>query len=263
MIFYVDDLKREIRIALDQNMNSAPLLDVGDIDTLSLDDIIESKIEDAARLVMRDAPLHLLDGGKAFGESIHWYSREGVGGGYIALPTDFLRLVSFQMSDWSYPVNVAITEDHPLYPLQSSRYAGIKGNPQRPVVALSTQPIGLVLEFYSCEAGEGVYVKRATYLPIPKIYPVLVEDKGKFNSLSAVRSAYPNGGKEGDYVYVDGVIYVWDKAKSDWVLYIAEIVFSEKLKSSVVYYAAYLTALSIGNGDLATVLLNTSKELMQ
>lgn len=214
MIFNVDDLKREIRIALDQNMNSTPLLDVGDIDTLSLDDIIESKIEDAARLVMRDAPLHLLDGGKAFGESIRWFSREGVGGGYIALPSDFLRLVSFQMSDWSYPVNVAITEDHPLYPLQSSRYAGIKGNPQRPVVALSSQPIGLVLEFYSCEAGEGVYVKRATYLPIPKI----------------------NGG---------------------------QIIFSEKLKSSVVYYAAYLTALSIGNGDLATVLLNTSKELMQ
>lgn len=214
MVFYVDDLKREIRIALDQNMNSTPLLDVGDIDTLSLDDIIESKIEDAARLVMRDAPLHLLDGGKAFGESIKWFSREGVGGGYIALPSDFLRLVSFQMSDWSYPVNVAITEDHPLYPLQSSRYAGIKGNPQRPVVALSSQPIGLVLEFYSCEAGEGVYVKRATYLPIPKL----------------------NGG---------------------------QIIFSEKLKSSVVYYAAYLTALSIGNGDLATVLLNTSKELMQ
>lgn len=214
MVFYVDDLKREIRIALDQNMNSTPLLDVGDIDTLSLDDIIESKIEDAARLVMRDAPLHLLDGGKAFGESIKWFSREGVGGGYIALPSDFLRLVSFQMSDWSYPVNVAITEDHPLYPLQSSRYAGIKGNPQRPVVALSSQPIGLVLEFYSCEAGEGVYVKRATYLPIPKI----------------------DGG---------------------------QIIFSEKLKSSVVYYAAYLTALSIGNGDLATVLLNTSKELMQ
>lgn len=214
MIFKVDDLKREIRIALDQNMNSKPLLDIGDIDTLSLDDIIVSKIEDAARLVMRDAPLHLLDGGKAFGESIHWFSREGVGGGYIALPSDFLRLVSFQMSDWSYPVNVAITEDHPLYPLQSSRYAGIKGNPQKPVVALSTQPIGLVLEFYSCEAGEGVYVKRATYLPIPKI----------------------EGG---------------------------QIIFSEKLKSSVVYYAAYLTALSIGNGDLATVLLNTSKELMQ
>ena len=214
MVFNVDDLKREIRIALDQNMNSSPLLDIGDIDTLSLDDIIESKIEDAARLVMRDAPLHLLDGGKAFGESIHWFSREGVGGGYIALPSDFLRLVSFQMSDWSYPVNVAITEDHPLYPLQSSRYAGIKGNPQRPVVALSSQPIGLVLEFYSCEAGEGVYVKRATYLPIPKI----------------------DGG---------------------------QIIFSEKLKSSVVYYAAYLVALSIGNGDLATVMLNTSKELMQ
>lgn len=259
----IENIKRDIRIALDQNMVSTQLISTADIDTLTLDDIIESKIEDAARLVMRDAPLHLLDGGKAFGESISWFSREGIGGGYIRLPSDFLRLVSFQMSDWSYPVNIAITEDHPLYPLQSSRYAGIKGNPQRPVVALSSQPIGLVLEFYSCSAGEGVYVKRATYLPIPKIYPVLVNDKGKYGSLSAVRSAYPNGGEEGDYVYVDGVIYVWDKATSDWVLYIAEITFSEKLRPAIIYYAAYLTALSIGNGDLATVLLNTSKELMQ
>jgi hypothetical protein len=194
-------------------MVSTQLLSTGDIDTLSLDDIIESKIEDAARLVMRDAPLHLLDGGISFGESIHWFSREGIGGGYIALPEDFLRLVSFQMSDWSYPVTTAITEDHPMYPLQSSRFAGVRGNPQKPVVAIIAE-FPLLLEFYSCEAGAGTSIKRAKYLPMPKI--------------------------ENGYIKI-----------------------CEKLRPATIYYIAYLTALTIGNGDLAAVMLNTSKELMQ
>lgn len=214
MIFSVDDIKRDVRIALDQNNSSTPLLDTGDIDTLTLEEIIESKIEDAARVVTRDAAHYLLDGGKAFGESVRWDVREGYGSGSILLPDDFLRLVSFQMSDWSYPVLNAITEDNPIYALQHSRYGGVRGNPQKPIVALSQQPIGLVLEFFSCAAGENTFVKRATYMPIPKI--------------------------------TDG-----------------EITISEKLKPAVVYYTAYLAALSIGSGDLAATLLNASKELMQ
>lgn len=169
MTYDIENIKRDVRIALDQNMVSTQLLSTGDIDTLSLNDIIESKIADAARVIMRDAAHHLLDGGVAFGDSIEWFSREGIGGGSILLPSDFLRLVSFQMSDWSRAVTMAITEDNPLYELQSSRYGGVRGNPQKPVVAITQQPIGLVLEFYSCTAGEGVNVKRATYLPIPKI----------------------------------------------------------------------------------------------
>lgn len=214
MIFKVDDIKRDVRIALDQNNSSTPLLDTGDIDTLTLEEIIESKIEDAARVVTRDAAHYLLDGGKAFGESVRWDVREGYGSGSILLPDDFLRLVSFQMSDWSYPVIDVITEDNPIYALQHSRYGGVRGNPQKPIVALSQQPIGLVLEFFSCAAGENTFVKRATYMPIPKI-----TDR--------------------------------------------DITISEKLKPAVVYYTAYLAALSIGNGDLAATLLNTSKELMQ
>lgn len=209
----IENIKRDVRIALDQNMVSTQLLSTGDIDTLSLDDIIESKIIEAARLVTRDAPLYLLDGGSSFGESIHWFSREGFGGGYIVLPTDFLRLVAFQMSDWDYPVTTAITEDSPLYPLQSSRYGGVRGNPQNPVVAIISE-YPLLLEFYSCTAGAGVSVKRAKYIPYPKI---------------------ENG----------------------------QLTFCEKLRPAIIYYTAYLTALTIGNGDAATAMLNTSKELMQ
>ena len=44
MIYDVNELKREIRIALDQNKTSDQLLTSGDIDTLSMEEIIESKM---------------------------------------------------------------------------------------------------------------------------------------------------------------------------------------------------------------------------
>ena len=214
MIYDVNELKREIRIALDQNKTSDQLLTSGDIDTLSMEEIIESKICDAARIIHTNAPSYLLDGGKAFGDSIGWKSRVGYGMGYIHLPEDFLRLVTFQMSDWSRAVTVAIDETDPLYEQQQSRYGGVRGNPQKPVVAITTQPIGQVLEFYSCTAGEHVYIKRARYIPMPHI---------------------ENGGIE----------------------------LCEKLKSAVVYYTAYLVALSTGQSDLATSMSNIASELIK
>lgn len=69
------------------------------------------------------------------------------------------------------------------------------------------------MEFFSCTGGNGVYVKRARYIPIPKIE--------------------------------DGNIKI-----------------CEKLKPAVVYYAAYMTALTIGEAEQANTLLAMSKELM-
>ena len=169
MLFEVAEIVKDVRIALDQNNNSEALLDTGDIDTLTLDELIESKVADAARVVETQAPVYLLEGGKDFADSLGWLGEAGKSGGFIHLPDDFLRLVSFQMSDWDRSVSVAITDDHPLYARQSSKFAGVRGNPQEPVVALVTYPIGLCLEFYSCSGGANVYIKRSRYIPIPKI----------------------------------------------------------------------------------------------
>ena len=175
MLYSVSELKKDIRIVLDQNMTSEQLFESGDIDTLSLEEIIESKIVDAARLVETNAPLYLIDGGKQFNGSIDWDSAHGYGSGRILLPDDFMRLVSFMMSDWDYPVSAALTEDDPEYAMQRSRYPGIKGNPQRPIVAITTHPAGQVLEFYSGTAGESVYVRRAQYLPMPEIKDDMID----------------------------------------------------------------------------------------
>lgn len=169
MNYSVDTLIEGAKVCIDENVSSAPLAALGDIDTLTLDEIIRSKVEDAARLVESSAAHHLLDAGKAFGASVEWESEPGYGAGRVNLPSDFMRLITFRMSDWYRPVTEAITEDHPLYGQQSSRYAGVRGNPERPVVAITHGAAGQVLEFYACQAGPGVRVSVARYLPLPKV----------------------------------------------------------------------------------------------
>ncbi len=169
MEYEVSDIKRDIRAILDENMNSSAITSLGESGTLSVDDLIESKLEDGARSVELEAPLYLLDTGKSFGDSIAWESHEGIGRGVITLPDDFMRLVSFQMSDWRRSVTSVIYETDALYQAQQSRYAGVRGCPQKPVVAIVQTPVGLSLEFYSCSGGAGVGIKKARYLPYPKI----------------------------------------------------------------------------------------------
>lgn len=175
MEYAVRSLLRDVRVAIDLNKQSAELESFKDVDTLTINEIARSKIIDAARMVESSAPSYLLDSGEPFATTIGWDSKVGYGGGHIILPQDFMRLVSFQMSDWDYAVTTAITEDDPLYARQRSRWPGIRGCPQRPVVAITQQPVGQVLEFYSCTGGEDVYVARARYIP----YPFILEKDGE------------------------------------------------------------------------------------
>lgn len=190
MKYRISDLKREIRTVLDQNKSSEPLAELGDIDTLSFDEIVGSKIEEAAHIVMLHAPLHLLGSGIPFGDGIEWKNAEGHGSGSILLPDDFLRLVVFQMSDWSRAVREAITPSDASYSLQSSRFPGVRGCPQKPVVAIVNTGIGLMLEFYSCTGGAGVSIKQASYLPKPQILDDKIELSEKIKKAVVYYSSY-------------------------------------------------------------------------
>lgn len=170
MVYKVDDIMRDVRVCLDQNMTSEQLLQTGDIDTLSLDDIVRSKILEAVVRVHTVAPTHLLEAGHNFGDAIFWGDLES---GWVLLPHDFLRLIVFEMSDWERAVFNAITPEAPEYALQRQRVKALRGTAQRPVCALTTRPEGRALEFYSCKS-EDAYVHRGQYLP----YPVIDEEGG-------------------------------------------------------------------------------------
>lgn len=165
MIFQIDKIMQDVRICLDQNMASDALIESGDIDTLSLDEIIKSKILEAVQRVHRDAPNYLLEGGHNFGDAVYWRELES---GWVLLPKDFLRLVVFEMDDWKQAVYQAISTDDPEYEKQHSRFKGIRGTAQRPVCAIGIRPEGRVLEFYSCKSKDAK-VSRAIYIPYPKI----------------------------------------------------------------------------------------------
>lgn len=158
-------LIEEVKVCLDENVSSEALATLGDVDTLTLDQIIESKVADGARLTILDAPHHMLDGGESFkSQPVERKGSDGI----VPLPEDFLRLVVFQMSDWSLGITDAVTEDSADYLLQTSKWKGIRGNVERPVVAITHQDDGRVLEFFGCDSTSAT-IKRALYIPMPEI----------------------------------------------------------------------------------------------
>lgn len=230
MIYQVADMKRDVRITIDQNDSSTALSALGDPDTLTLEQIIDSKIADAARTVILAAPNTMLDSGHSFAipkaqtnTAITWTESgvAGYGAGHYKLPSDFLRIVSFKMHDWDYAITEAISDSDPLYPMQYSRYGGIRGNPQRPVAAIVNHADGLHIEFFTCNWGPydattdtGTYVERAQYIKQPTIINDTIE-------------------------------------------------IPERLRPALIYYIAYMVMLALNDLTLAQTLLGTSKELMQ
>ena len=168
MEYPVSVIVSDVKVAIDENMGSQHLIEIGDPNALSLDDIIESKILDGVCFVEMNAPVRMLEGGKDIPANIAWEGDTGNGSGIIGLPEDFMRLIVFQMSDWNLPVSEAISIDNPMYQMQKSRFAGIRGNPEKPVCAIVPSSSGMSLEFFSSYGGAGVTVKAARYLPLPK-----------------------------------------------------------------------------------------------
>lgn len=156
---------RDVRICLDQNMTSEQLLQDDDVDTLTLDDIVRSKILEAVVRVHSNAPTYLLEEGHNFGDAVFWGDLES---GWVLLPQDFMRLIVFEMSDWERAVFLAISPTDPEYAIQRQRIKALRGTAQKPVCVITTRPEGRALEFYSCKSEEA-YVRRGQYLPYPKI----------------------------------------------------------------------------------------------
>ena len=167
MLYELAQIRRDVRTILDENIPSNSLLE--DVGTLSVDDVIESRILDAIRSVEYSAPVHLINESEDMEyESIAWFGDKGKSGGSIKLPSDFLRLVSFRMNDWVMPVTTAIGVESPDYAKQKSKFAGVRGNIYRPVVAITHEGGDNYLEFYSCSGGEEADIIDARYLKIPE-----------------------------------------------------------------------------------------------
>lgn len=169
MVYRVAEVTADVRVAMDMNRTDMPLMASGDADTLSLDEVIGARLCEAARAVQTEAPLRLLEHGHDFVQDRERdFYMDADGCGRIVLPSDFMRLLAFCMSDWRRPVCEAIDQSHPAYAAQSSRWRGVRGCPERPVVAIVPRSEGLVLEFWSCRDPRA-HVTQAAYVPLPEV----------------------------------------------------------------------------------------------
>lgn len=165
MIIQASEMAKDVRVAIDMNHSDPQLLIEKDTDTASLNDIIFDKLADAVRMVEMEAPINMLEQGHQFVTQITWKEN---GRGWLILPDDFMRLIVFKMSDWRLSVSTAITQDDPMYSRQFSKWKGISGNTEKPVVAIVNRAEGNVLEFFSCN-DETATIEQAVYVPIPQI----------------------------------------------------------------------------------------------
>lgn len=185
----VEDIMERVRVLLDQNEPQAELL-ADDVDQLTLDGIIRSRIETAALDVALNAPPYMVEeiavcdpatGSRdTMPEVSAWHSRtlgDGtqVSWGSIPLTEAAVRFIRLRMSGWEREANEndAVADNTPEYGRQfTSKWLGVIGNAQNPVVCIrGDKSAGKVLEFFTCASQETVVEDLSVLLR-----PALSED---------------------------------------------------------------------------------------
>lgn len=220
--YKVNDIITEVRIAIDQNMDDEKLIALSDVNALSLAEIIQSKIIDAAQLMLYNAPLNMCGKGTDFSdESSFTHTEEGLGDGTqytivysLNLPPDFLRLASFRIFGWKRLLREIMTPEDPRYILLRSQFGGMVGHLSHPYLV----QVGNRLQIYGCSTTDAK-ITEAFYHPIPKINTDSDEKKTKTIDIPPL------------------------------------------LYRSVIYMTAYLTSISFGAEQQARRLLSLAKNL--
>ena len=162
--YAVSDLVKEVKVLLDRNQESAGLLAPDDSDTLSQAELIESKIVDAARIILSDAPEDMVEGTSCT-NAVTWTASNGYYVGKMVLPTDMLRILSVKVEDWNRPATI-ISESDDAYKYQNCKY-GVRGNPERPVAAIVHTPNGKSIELYTSKKQDATLA--FIYVQVPSI----------------------------------------------------------------------------------------------
>jgi hypothetical protein len=126
---------------------------------------IDKQLQESADEVLSFAPLHKL---YPVVLSDHTVEASNDGTGVITVPQDFLRLHTLKMKEWSVPIHIAISVDHPLYRHQLNKYT--RGHKDKPVAVLNhimqqTPKVGYnLLTYFSVEKDHTVekllYIKK-------------------------------------------------------------------------------------------------------
>lgn len=162
--YAVSDLVKDVKVLLDRNQESAGLLAPSDSDTLSQAELIESKIVDAARIILSEAPEDMVEGTACTNE-VTWTDSNGYYVGKMVLPTDMLRILSVKAEGWNRPAEI-ISESDDAYKYQNCKY-GVRGNPERPIGAIVHTANGKSIELYTSKKQDATLA--FIYVQVPSI----------------------------------------------------------------------------------------------
>lgn len=162
--YAVSDLVKDVKVLLDRNQESAGLLAPSDSDTLSQAELIESKIVDAARIILSEAPEDMVEGTACTNE-VTWTDSNGYYVGKMVLPTDMLRILSVKAEGCNRPAEI-ISESDDAYKYQNCKY-GVRGNPERPIGAIVHTANGKSIELYTSTKKDATLA--FIYVQIPSI----------------------------------------------------------------------------------------------
>ena len=162
--YAVSDLVKEVKVLLDRNQESAGLLAPSDSDTLSQAELIESKIVDAARIILSDAPEDMVEGTSCT-NAVTWTDSNGYYVGEMVLPADMLRILSVKAEGWNRPAEI-ISDSDDSYKYQNCKY-GVRGNPERPIAAIVHTDNGKSIELYTSKKNDATLA--FIYVQVPSI----------------------------------------------------------------------------------------------
>lgn len=162
--YAVSDLVKEVKVLLDRNQESAGLLTPDDTDTLSQAELIESKIVDAASIILSDAPEDMVEG-TACMNAVTWEDSNDYYVGKMILPTNMLRILSVKAEDWTRSATI-ISESDDAYKYQNCKY-GVRGNPERPIAAIVHTTNGKSIELYTSKKQNATLA--FIYVQVPSV----------------------------------------------------------------------------------------------
>ena len=248
----VGSLKQQIRVALDENHVSTELTNLQDTDTLTLDELIVSKIEDAAEAVVRSAPIDMLsDIGEVLNEAYVVHSPAP----YflkMVLPANFLRLIRFKVTGWDYAVHEVVLPTRDMQMKLHSPY-GVLGTVDRPVILISPTRVEAAVD-----PNDPLGENAATVEPIGSGTASLPTTTRSGLMLEAF--CVPTG-----IIELDNCLYAARPkitTTTQDTTTIQQIQLGDRLIRPTVYYAAYLVASVVGEEKAAQNLLAVCKEML-
>lgn len=166
----VEELVEAVRVTLDENQVESEYLATG-TDNMELDEMIRAKLPDAARAIVEICPIELLNTDALVLETDSQV-KHADRSGYIELPDNFLRLVSFKLSSWNRAVTSAALEGSTTDLMQRNSFT--RGTPFKPVCVFGHRADGKrILEYFTAgrdDRGKPVHdIERATYIPDPEV----------------------------------------------------------------------------------------------